>query len=239
MKRSLEILVVLAAFATMAFSQPPAAAKPAATAASTPLDVAKAAIAAHGGEKFQHMKSLLVMGTVDITGAFSQVIPATFRFITSGDRYMFELNNPISPLKQVFDGKQKYSSGYELPPMTSLGFPLLPRAGDTGYTVAALPDAKKKKKGFRITTPDGFYTDYFVDDKTCQIKGYESSYDVNGRTATTSVEIDEFQTVEGVIVPKKYSQRFDLGDLTAYASFNTKQILVNSAIADDVFVVAK
>ena len=243
MKRSLEILVVLAAFATMAFSQkaasPPVAAKPAATAASTPLDVAKAAIVAHGGEKFQHMKSLLVMGTVDITGAFSQVIPATFRFITSGDRYMLELNNPISPLKQVFDGKQKYSSGYELPPMTSLGFPLLPRAGDTGYTVTALPDAKKKKKGFRITTPDGFYTDYFVDDKTGQIKGYESSYDVNGRTATTSVEIDEFQTVEGVMVPKKYSQRFDLGDLTAYASFNTKQILVNSAIADDVFVVAK
>jgi hypothetical protein len=246
MKRSLDLVFVVVALALNAPSQEgPShksvpAEKPATTpAAATPMDLAKAAIAAHGGDKFQHMKSLLVAGTVDVTGAFSQVIPATFRFITSGDRYMFELNNPISPLKQVFDGKQKYSSGYELPPMTSLGFPLLPKVGETGYTVAALPDSKKKKKGFRMTTPDGFYTDFFVDEKTGQIKGYESSYDINGRTATTSVEIGEFQTIEGVIIPKKYSQRFDLGEITAYASFNTKQILVNSAIADDVFAMPK
>lgn len=246
MKRSLGFVFVTLAFALSTFSQegpsqkPPAPVKPAsATAAATPMDLAKAAIAAHGGEKFQHMKSLLVAGTVDVTGAFSMVIPATFRFIMAGDRYMFELNNPVSPLKQVFDGKQKYSSGYELPPMTSLGFPLLPKVGETGYTVAALPDAKKKKKGFRMTTPDGFYTDFFVDEKTGQIKGYESSYDVNGRTATTSVEIDEFQTVEGVTIPKKYSQRFDLGEMTAYASFNTKQTLVNSTIADDIFAAPK
>lgn len=243
MKRSLCILFVVAALATGAFSQKdapqPVAAKPSAPASSTPLDLAKAAIAAHGGDKFQHMKSLLAVGTVDVTGPFSQVIPATFRFIMSGDRYIFELNNPVSPLKQVFDGKQKYSSGYDLPPMTSLGFPLLPKAGDTGYAVAALPDGKKKKKGFRVTAPDGFYTDFFIDDKTGQVKGYESIYIVNERTVTTSVEIDEFQTVEGVVIPRKYSQRFDFGEMTAYANFNTKQILVNSAIADDVFAMPK
>ena len=78
-----------------------------------------------------------------------------------------------------------------------------------------------------------------VDEKSGQIKGYESSYDINGQIATTSVAIDEFQTVEGVIVPKKYSQRFDLGQMTAYANFNTKQILVNSTIGDDVFAMPK
>ena len=41
--------------------------------------------------------------------------------VIAGDRYVFELNNPIQPLKQVFDGKNTYSSGYEMPPMTSLG----------------------------------------------------------------------------------------------------------------------
>jgi hypothetical protein len=244
MKRSFGIFIVMAALAVSAFSQKdtpqkPTAEKPATPAAATPIDLARAAIAAHGGDKFQHMRSLLVMGTAEVTGAFSQIIPATFRFIIAGDRYMFELNNSISPLKQVFDGKQTYSSGYELPPMTSLGFPLLPKVGVTGYAVDALPEAKKKRKGFRMTTPDGFYTDFFVDEKTGQIKGYESSYEVDGRIATTSVEVDEVQMVEGVTIPKKYSQRFDIGQITAYANFNTKQILVNSTIADNVFAMPK
>ncbi len=205
----------------------------------TPIDLAKATMTAHGGDKLKQMKSLVVRGTVDITGAFSMIIPATFSMVIAGDKYVFELNNPIQPLKQVSDGKQTYSSGYELPPVTSLGFPLLPKIGETGYVVAALPEAKKKKKGFRVTTPDGFYTDFFIDEKTSQLKGYESSYDVDGRIVTTSVEIDEFQTVEGVIVPKKYSQRFDLGQMTAYANFKTKDILVNSAIADEMFAIPK
>lgn len=204
-----------------------------------PVELAKATLAAHGGDKLKKMKSLVVRGSVDITGAFSQIIPATFALVIAGDRYVFELNNPIQPLKQIFDGKNTYSSGYELPPVTSLGFPLLQKIGETGYVIAALPEAKRKKKGFRVTTPDGFYSDFFVDEKTGQIKGFESSYDVDGRLVTTSVEIDEFQTVEGVIVPKRYSQRFDLGQMTAYANFKTKDILVNSTIADDVFSIPK
>lgn len=206
---------------------------------NTPAELAKATLAAHGGDKLKKMKSLVVRGAVDITGAFSQVIPATFMMVIAGERYVFELNNPIQPLKQIFDGKNTFSTGYELPPVTSLGFPLLPKIGETGYVAAGLPEAKKKKRGFRITTPEGFYTDFFIDEKTSQLKGYESSYDVNGRLVTTSVEIDELQTVEGVIIPKRYSQRLDLGQITAYANFKTKDILVNSAIADDVFTITK
>ncbi len=204
-----------------------------------PAELAKVTLAAHGGDKLKKMRSLVLRGSVDITGAFSQIIPATFVLIIAGDRYVFELNNPIQPLKQIFDGKNTYSTGYELPPVTSLGFPLLTKIGETGYVIAALPEAKRKKKGFRVTTPDAFYSDFFVDEKTGQIKGFESSYDVDGRIVTTSVEIDEFQTVESVIVPKRYSQRFDLGQMTAYANFKTKDILVNSPIADDVFSIPK
>lgn len=211
-----------------------------ATTDTSPLEVARATLAAHGGDKLINMKSLVLRGTVDVTGAFSQTIPATFMMVIAGDRYVFELNNPIQPLKQIYDGKQKYSSGYELPPMTSLGFPLLPKIGQTGYMIAALPEAKKKKKGFRITTPDGFYTDFFIDEKTSQIKIFESSYEIGeGRVVTTAVEVDEFQTVEGVIVPKRYSQRFDLGQMTVYSSFKTKDILVNSTIEDSVFAIPK
>jgi len=174
MNRSFTLLVVIGTLAISVFSQDGPSQKPAAaaTAESSPLDLAKSALAAHGGDKLKQMKSLIVAGSAEIAPSPSQIIPAMFRLIVSGDRYVFELNNPISPLKQIFDGKQRYSSGYELPPMTSLGFPLLPKVGAEGYTIAALPEPKKRKKGFRMTAPDGFYTDFFIDEKTGQIKGY-------------------------------------------------------------------
>lgn len=207
---------------------------------SSPLDVAKAALAAHGGDKLKNMKALVMKGSLDLN-VFNQITPAAFSVAISGEKYSFEINNPFQPMKQVFDGTRTYSTiqGFELPPITSLGFPLLPKVGVDGYAITTLADVKKKRKGFRITTPDGFYTDFFVDDKTSQIKGYESSYVVRDREVTTSVEIDEFQTVEGIVVPKKYSQRFDLGSITAYANFKTKDILINAPIDDSVFAMPK
>ena len=167
--------------------------------------------------------------------------PEFFSTAISGDKYYFEINSAVQSLKQIYDGRQTYSSipGFSLPPLTSLGFPLLVKIGDAGYLITALGDDKKKRKGFRMTTPEGFYTDFFVDEKTSQIKGYESRYEVNGGVVTTSVEIDEFQIVEGLVVPKKYSQRFDLGQVTAYANFKTKVILVNSPIDDDAFTIPR
>jgi hypothetical protein len=203
------------------------------------LEIARAALAAHGGDKLRQMRTFVVRGSCDIAPSPSQSIPATFVLVMSGDKYLFELNNPIQPLKQIFDGQRRYSSGYELPPMTSLGFPLLPKIGVNGYLVSGPAEGKKKRKGFRITTPEGYYTDFFVDEKTGQIKSYESAYEIFGRTATTSVEIDEMLVVEGVTVPKKYSQRFDLGPITAYGTFKAKDIQVNQAVPDTMFAIPK
>ena len=213
---------------------------PSVRADQSPMELAKATVTAHGGEKLKQMKSLLLRGSVDMNVS-NQSLPATFYTVISGERYVIEINNPFQPVKQVFDGRQTFSTirGFELPPITSLGFPLLPRVGDAGYVISAAGDQKKKKKGFRVTTPDGFYTDFFVDEKTGLLKGYESAYEVNGRNVTTSVEIDEFQTVDGVVVPKRYSQRLDLGQMTAYASFKIKEVLINSPIGDDVFAMPK
>ena len=234
------LLLSISSFAQKASQTKAPTEKAVAAAASSPLELANAAVTAHGGDKLKNMKSLLLRGSVEVNGGSSMmVIPATFMLAISGDKYVFELNNPIQPLKQISDGKDISSSGYQLPPMTSLGFPLLMRVGQKGYVVAALPETRKSKKGFRVTTAEGFYTDFFADERTGQIKGYESAYDVDGRTVTTSVEIDEFQTVEGVIVPKRYSQRFDLGQMTAYANFKTKDILVNSQIEDSIFAISK
>ncbi|HLM61374.1 MAG TPA: hypothetical protein VK308_11260, partial [Pyrinomonadaceae bacterium] len=64
-------------------------------------------------------------------------------------------------------------------------------------------------------------------------------YEVNGRTITTAVEIDKVRDVEGVKVPERYAQRFETGNLTIYSDFKAKEILVNTPIADDVFVMSK
>ncbi|MEO8072799.1 MAG: hypothetical protein ABI686_06095 [Acidobacteriota bacterium] len=205
---------------------------------NAPLELAKATVAAHGGDNLKKMKTLDVRGTVDVTAStFPQAIPATFATIFSGDKYRLEITNPFQPLKQIYDGQQTYSSinGFNLPPFNRVGFPVLQKIDDKEFVVSALPEKLKKKKGFRVTSPEGYYTDFFVDDKTGQIKGYESSYNFNDREVTTSVEIDKFRTVEGVVIPEKYSQRFDLGQLIFYANFKAKDILVNSPVADSIF----
>lgn len=209
-----------------------------ASSATAPLDIAKAALAAHGGEKLKKLQTFLVKGSVDVSFQ-GQSLPGAFSTAFSGEKYYFEIVTAIQQLKQVFDGRQTSTSlqGFSLPPVTSLGFPLLPKIGDEGFVITALPESAKKRKGFRMTTPEGFYTDFVVDEKTGQIKGYEAKWMSGQQTITTSVEIDEFMTVDGIAVPKKYSQRFDLGPIAAYANFKVKDVKVNSAIEDSAFVI--
>ncbi len=206
-----------------------------------PLDLAKAAQAAHGGDKFKNMKTLVVRGTANVSGSPTTTFPATFATIFSGDKYRYEIANPVQPFKQIYDGQQTVSSvpNFTLPPINRLGLALLQRMDEKDYIVAALPEKSKKKVGFRITSPEGYYTDFFVDGKTGQIKSYEASYDFNGRNVTTSVEIDTVKEVDGIKIPEKYAQRFELGFATIYADFKAKEILVNSEVADDVFSMAK
>ncbi len=240
MKRSIYVLVLLLFFSSVLIAQPAGRATSAGSKAASgaePEAVAKAAVRAHGGDKLKKLSSFLVKGSVDLS-VQGQSMPGAFSTAFSGEKYYFEVITAMQQLKQVFDGTNTSSSipGISLPPVTSLGFPLLPRIGDQGFVVSELPDGGKKKRGFRVTTPEGFYTDFFVDEKTGQIKGYESKWLGDGdRPITTSVEIDEMMTVEGIVVPKRYAQRFDLGPLTAYANFKAKDIMINSKIEDSAF----
>ena len=230
------VLITAFLFVSVAFSQTGASA-----AKATPADaeaIAKAAFQAHGGEKLKKLKTLVIRGSVDVTSsAFPQAIAGGFSTVISGNKYILDIQTPFQSLKQVFDGENTVSSlpGITLPPVTSLGFPMLPRLGETGYVVTALPEGKKKRRGFRLTAPDGFYTDFHIDEKSNLITGYESAYEIRGRNFTTSVEVDKNKIIDGLTIPERYAQRFDLGGLTAYSSFKAKEILVNSEIDNAVF----
>ena len=208
------------------------------------IALAKRALEAHGGEKLRSMKTLILRGSADVTtSAFNQAIPATFVVILAKEKYRFEILNQFQPVKQVFDGVSTSTTirgGMTLPPITRVGFPLLQRVGDPGFVITPLPEGKKKDKGFRMTSPDGYATDFYVSEKTNQIKGYDSSYDLgSGRVVTTTVEIDSLRVVNGVAVPDKYAQRFDTEQVTVYAVFKTKEILVNSEVEDSIFTMTK
>ena len=200
-------------------------------------DFAEKALNAHGGKKYKEMKTLVVSGDVDVTASvFNQAIPATFLTIFSGDKYRLEIDNPFQPFKQVFDGEQTQTSvqrGFTFPPLNRLGLPLLQRLGDDGFVVSELKN--KKKIGFRITSPEGYFTDFYLDKKTNRVKSYEASYGVNNRDVTTTVEIDKYEVNDEIVIPKKYAQRFDLGQMTVYAEFKAKEIAVNTEVDDEVF----
>lgn len=208
---------------------------------SSPLELAKETIKIYGGDKFKNMKTLVVRGTADVSGSPTITFPATFATIYAGEKYRLEVSNPFQPFKQVYDGQQTSSSinNFSLPPLNRLGFPLLAKIDEKNFVVSSLPESAKKKSGFRITSPEGFYTDFFVDEKTGLVKSYESSYEINGRNVTTSVEIDKLREVDGVKIPERYAQRFDMGQFTVYADFKAKEILVNSKVTDDVFLISK
>lgn len=203
---------------------------------ATPLEMARAAIAAHGGDKFKSVKTIKMIGSVDVTASsFPQAIAGSFAIIFKGDKYRLQIQTPFQPFTQTFDGVNTFSSigNFRLPPINRLGLPLLMQAENPNFKVEALGD--KKKRGFRVTSPEGFATDFFLDEKTAQVKSYSSTYTINDRNITTVVEHDKLKEVNGILLPERYAQRFDAMGQTFYADFNAKEITVNTEIADDVF----
>lgn len=204
------------------------------------LETAKKTLAAHGGDKYKNVKTIVIRGSVDVTAPNSaQTLPAAFAMIFSGEKYRLEIQSAVFNFQQISDGRDTSSSiaGLTLPPINRAGLPLLTKVGAEGYIVSNLPEKLKKKKGFRITSPEGYYTDFIVDEKTSQVKDYESSYTFGERTVSTAVAIDKYRDIGGVFINEKFSQRLDMGQFTSYASFKAKDILIDSDVEDSVFIV--
>lgn len=206
------------------------------TAASTPMDLARAALAAQGGDNFKNLKSLVLIGDVELYAPNSaQAVPGKFVMVhASGDRYRLEVSSPVVQFKQIFDGQQTFSSipTLNLPNPSKFGMGLLTRLDQTGYNVTALAD-KKKQRAFRITGPDGSATDFFVD----AVTGRVMQYTVPFQGGTFIVEQDNMKEVEGIFVPYKIAQRFETPQGAYIADFKVKKVNVNQPLGDDVFLI--
>ena len=206
------------------------------TATSTPVEMARAAYAALGGDKFRNLKSLVLIGTADLFSPNStQALPAKFAIVSAaGDRYRMEIQSPAFSFQQIHDGQRSYTSlrTFDLPSPGKFGFPLLTKFEQSGYTVTALPD-KKKLRAFRITDSEGNATDFYIDPQTARIVSYESSY--NGMRF--GVENKQYKEFEGVLVPMSFVQKFDTQQGSFFAEFKVKDVKLNQTLADDMFVI--
>jgi len=204
------------------------------TANSTPVEMARAALAAQGGDKFKNLKSMMLIGSADLYAPNSTAsIPGKFVMLSAGDKVRIEIDaRPIFNFKQIYDGQQSFSSmpGVQMPPPSKFGLAVLAKYDQPGYTVSALPD-KKKLRGFRIVDAEGNTTDFFVDPTTARVMQYLTPYE--GYTFGT--ENSKFREVDGVLIPVNFSQRLEMQAGAFFADYKVKDVKLNQPIGDDVF----
>ena len=212
------------------------------TANSTPIELARAALVAQGGDKFRNMKSMMLIGTVDLYAPNStQSIPGKFVMITAGERVRVEIDaRPIVSFKQIYDGQRSYSSlpGVEMPPASKFGPPVLAKFDQAGYTVSDVPNdavlsEKKKFRRFRIVDSDSNTTDFYIDPSNGHIVAYVIPY--NGLMFST--ENTKMKEIDGVLVPMNFTQRLNMQQGAFFAEYKVKEAKINAPVGDDVFVI--
>ena len=206
------------------------------TANSTPIELARAALAAQGGDKFKNLKSMMLVGSVDLYPPNSaQSIPGKFAMVTAGDRVRIDIDaRPIFAFKQIYDGQQSFSSipGVQMPPASKFGLPVLAKFDQPGYTVSGLPD-KKKLRGFRVVDVDGNTTDFYLDPATGRVIMYLIPY----QGYTFGTENSKMKEVEGVLIPFSFTQRLETAQGAFFAEYKVKDVKLNQPLGADVFAI--
>lgn len=249
-KTALMSFALVAVFGLSVFGQEPA--KPAAgngggaaavpaiaiTAEMSPKDLARAAFMAQGGDKFRSVQNMMLRGSAQLYPPNSvQSIPGSFSLVTAGDKLRMEIDaRPAFVFKQIYDGEQSYSSlpNVSMPPLTKFGLGALARYDQPGFQIEALAD-KKKQRGFRLIDPDGYTTDYYLDQKTGRVVSFFIYYG----GVTLGTENSKFKEVDGVLVPFSFSQKFEMPMGAFFAEFNVKEAKLNQTLAEDAFAIPR
>ncbi len=204
------------------------------TATTSPMDLARAALAAHGGDKFRNLKNMVLRGSANLYAPNStQSLPGGFVLAIAGDKLLLEVDaRPMFNLKQIFDGQRSYSSipNFEMPAASKFGLPVLARFDQPGYTVSALPD-RKKQRAFRIMDAEGNTTDFYLDTATGRATTCLIPY--NG--FTFGIENSKFKEIDGVLVPFEFTWRLETQQGAYFAEYKVKDAKLNQTLGDDVF----
>src|SRR5678816_3697187 len=205
---------------------------------STPMDLAKAAFTAQGGEKFRAVQNMMLRGSVSLYPPNSpQSIPGAFSIVTAADKLRMEIDaRPVIVFKQIYDGQQSYSSmpNVEVPPLSKYGLSVLSKYDQPGYKVTALAN-KKKLRGFRVADPEGYATDFYIDATNGRIMEFFLNY--GGYTFGTANS--KFKEVDGVLIPFSFSQRFEMPQGPFFAEYSVKEVKLNQTLGEDAFAIPR
>lgn len=208
------------------------------TAETSPLDLARAAFAAQGGEKFRSVQNMIMRGSAQLYPPNSvQSLPGSFSMVTAGPKLRMDIDaRPAFVFKQIYDGQQSYSSmpNVDMPPITKFGLGALVKFDQPGYQVQAIAD-KKKQRGFRVVDPDGYTTDFYLDTKTGRVMSFFLYYG----GATLGTVHTKFKEFEGVLVPVSFSQKFEMPIGAFFAEFNVKDVKLNQPLGEDAFAIPR
>ena len=244
----LALSVCLVGFSATICAQENGSAKPSAAAGtapavvitpeSTPMDLAKAAFTAQGGEKFRAVQNMTLRGSVSLYPPnSSQSIPGSFSIVTANDKLRIEIDaRPVIVFKQIYDGQQSYSSmpGVEVPPLSKYGLGVLSKYDQPGYKVSTIAN-KKKLRGFRIADPEGYTTDFYIDATNGRVMEFFLTF--GGYTFGTANS--KFKEVDGVLIPFSFSQRFEMPQGAFFAEYNVKEAKLNQTLGDDAFAIPR
>jgi hypothetical protein len=208
------------------------------TADSSPMDLARAAFTAQGGEKFRQVQNMMLRGSVSLYPPNSpQSIPGAFSIVTANEKMRMEIDaRPIIVFKQIYDGQQSYSSmpNVQVPPLSKFGLNVLSKFDQAGYKVTAIAN-KKKMRGFRIVDPDDYTTDFYIDPANGRVMEFFLYY--NGFTFGTANS--KFKEVDGVLIPFSFSQRFEMPQGAFFAEYTVKEAKLNQTLGDDAFAIPR
>lgn len=205
------------------------------TAETTPLDLARAAYLAQGGEKFRDLRTMVLSGDVDVYIPNStQATPSTFIYISARERLRKEVRSATSFVRQIHDGQRSYFSlrGIGVPPPGKFGLFVLTKYDQPGYTVTALPD-KDKARGFRITDSESNATDFYIDPATARVRRQVAVY----RHLTYGTEYKKWRSIDGLLVPDSYTEGIESPQGTFYGEYRVKEVKINQPVSDDMFAI--
>lgn len=205
------------------------------TAATTPVELARAAYAAQGGEKFRDLKTLILTGTVDVYIPNStKATPSNFVFISARERLWKDVRSATSFVRQIHDGERSYFSlrGLSVPPPGKFGLFVLSRFDQPGYTVTALPD-KDKLRGFRIADAEGNATDFQIDPATGRVVRHVVVY----QNLNYGTEYKKWKVTDGLLVPEQFIEGIETPQGTFYGEYSVKDVKINQPVNDDVFAI--
>jgi sporulation protein YlmC with PRC-barrel domain len=211
------------------------AAPPAFSSATAPVELARISLQAHGGERFRTLKNMVLRGAVDLYSPNStQALGGQFAVVMAGEQFRMDIQSPAFTMRSIFDGEQSYSSmpQFQLPAINRYGYNLLFNFEKPGYLVSALSD--KKKTGFRVASPDGAVTDFYLDPKTGRIQRFVIP---TSDGISFSIEHKTFKEIDGVLVPMSFIQKFETPQGVFYAESKVKTALLNQKLDADVFAI--